>query len=87
MIRCGNEVNYWIETDSGIDISRGAQKTQTCGTSKLRLTFNPQRSALVIIDMQNFFCSERLGRGKGARALVEPIKRSVLHAGAIGPCF
>lgn len=84
MIRFGNEVNYWLQTETGMDVSRGAKKTHTCLTTALPLTFDPKRSALVIIDMQNFFCSQRLGKSEKARELAGPIRLSVEHAREIG---
>jgi nicotinamidase-related amidase len=84
MIRFGNDINYWIQTDTGMDISRGAAKAYTCQTTTLPLTFDPRRSALVVIDMQNYFLSEQLGRGEKGRTLVDPIRRSVERAREIG---
>jgi nicotinamidase-related amidase len=80
MIRFGNEVNYWIQDDTKMDISRGSKKTNTCETTMLSLTFDPKRSAIVIIDMQNFFLSERLGRPQKGRALIDPVRHSVQAA-------
>jgi nicotinamidase-related amidase len=84
MIRYGNEVNYWIQSEQGVDISRGVAEAKTCETTTLPLTFDPKRAALVIIDMQNFFCSEKLGRGEGGRALIPAIRYSIEQARAIG---
>lgn len=84
MIRFGNDINYWIQTETGMDLSRGAKKVYTCRTTTLPITFDPKRSAFVVIDMQNFFLSERLGRGEKGRTLVEPIQSAVHHAREIG---
>jgi nicotinamidase-related amidase len=84
MIRFGNEVNYWIQTDKEMDISRGTKQTYTCETTTFSLTFDPKRSALVIIDMQNFFLSERLGRPEKGRVLIDPISQSVQAARNMG---
>lgn len=84
MIRYGNDVNYWIQTDNQMDISRGAETAYTCETSTFSLTFDPKRSAMVIIDMQNFFLSERMGRGEKGRSLVIPIVKSIEKARKMG---
>jgi nicotinamidase-related amidase len=84
MIRFGNEVNYWIQEEAQMDISRGSKKTKTCETTTFSLTFDPKRSAIVIIDMQNFFLSERLGRPEKGRALIAPIGQSVQAARNMG---
>ena len=84
MIKFGNENNYWLQLDDRMDISRGARQTVTCNTTTLPLTFDPRRSALTIIDMQNFFLAERLGRGETGRNLVPSICDSVKYARRIG---
>ncbi|MHB1654502.1 MAG: cysteine hydrolase family protein [Desulfitobacteriaceae bacterium] len=84
MIRFGNEVNYWLETESGMDISRGAKKVSSISTTTFQVAFDPKRSALIVIDMQNFFCSERLGRSDTAINLAGAISKSVKHAREIG---
>ncbi|KAH7350514.1 Isochorismatase-like protein [Rhexocercosporidium sp. MPI-PUGE-AT-0058] len=58
----GNYYNYWVQTASGLwDLTRSARqavtKTHTipCSGSKQSISIEASRSALVIIDMQNFF--------------------------------
>lgn len=48
------------------------------------VTFDPKKAALVIIDMQNFFCSERLGRGDKGRSLIPATVAAIEKARAIG---
>ncbi|PMD54009.1 Isochorismatase hydrolase [Hyaloscypha bicolor E] len=60
----GNYYNYWIKSTSGIwDLTRSALEPTTstgvytipCHGSRKNITIEASRSALVIIDMQNFF--------------------------------
>jgi hypothetical protein len=62
-MRFGNRVNYWIVEGDDFDISRGAAKAVTIEMNENRtLKFDPESSALIKIDMQNYFCSPLLGR-------------------------
>ncbi|CZR56138.1 uncharacterized protein PAC_06026 [Phialocephala subalpina] len=58
----GNYYNYWVNTASGLwDLTRSAREPVTttytipCSGSRKSITIESSRSALVIIDMQNFF--------------------------------
>jgi len=58
----GNYYNYWVKTATGLwDLTRSAReptttpKTIPCTGSKKSILIEPSRSALVIIDMQNYF--------------------------------
>jgi nicotinamidase-related amidase len=84
-MRFGNRVNYWIVEDGHFDVSRGAAKTVTIDMEdSQKLTFDPDRSAFVIIDMQNYFCSPRLGRPEGALKLVPAITSAVESCRQLG---
>jgi nicotinamidase-related amidase len=80
MVRFGNDINYWIQSEEGMDLSRGAQEALRCETSTMPIVYDPKKSALVIIDMQNFFCSEKLGRGDKGRKLIPNIVAAVEKA-------
>ncbi|KAF2100752.1 isochorismatase family protein [Rhizodiscina lignyota] len=70
----GNASNFWLHSSrDGFDLTHPPTPSETAPGPKLKIqtttapiTVSPARSALVIIDMQNFFLSEALGRGKGA---------------------
>lgn len=58
----GNYYNYWVQTASGLwDLTRSAREPATttytipCSGSRKSIVVEASRSALVIIDMQNFF--------------------------------
>jgi len=59
-LKFGNAYNYWIKTDAGWDLTRGSEGKVTVKTTKDPITISAKRSALVIIDMQNYFCHEAL---------------------------
>ncbi|KAH8774993.1 isochorismatase hydrolase [Hyaloscypha sp. PMI_1271] len=74
----GNYYNYWIKSTSGIwDLTRSAREPTTsagiytipCHGSRKNITIEASRSALVIIDMQNYFLhpglSPRADAGRG----------------------
>jgi len=69
----GTEKNFWrYSTRTGFDLTRSADPKASPSTSKVTvetkttpITIDPAKSALVIIDMQNFFLSEAFGRKKG----------------------
>ncbi|KAF9075783.1 Isochorismatase-like protein [Rhodocollybia butyracea] len=77
----GNELNFWKKLETGWDLTRGA----TNGSITLPMANNgpiviqPNATALVIIDMQNFFLHESLGGDPKGRALV-PTTISLIHA-------
>jgi len=67
----GNDLNFWVKTANGWDLTRGL----TEGSIKLPvpggpITIAPSSSALVIIDMQNFFLHPDLGGDPLGRAVV-----------------
>ncbi|WP_243355178.1 isochorismatase family cysteine hydrolase [Bacillus litorisediminis] len=84
MIRFGNSTNYWIQSNDTFDISRGAKRKYLLKSNNNRLAFDPDRTALVITDMQNFFLSEKLGRKHKGIGLVNPIRKVIKHARMIG---
>jgi nicotinamidase-related amidase len=84
-MRYGNRTNYWIVDDDHFDISRGSAKTTTISIEENRtLQFDPQRSAFIIIDMQNYFCSPLLDRSDGALKLVPAIHSAVKSSRQLG---
>ncbi|OAL48304.1 isochorismatase family protein [Pyrenochaeta sp. DS3sAY3a] len=70
----GSPSNFWTYTTStGFDLTHPAtlsgpltSSNRTINTNKTKITIDPSKSALIIIDMQNFFLSEAFGRKKGA---------------------
>lgn len=69
----GSATNFWLHSsETGFDLTHpeGPRKPVagprlTLNTMTSPITVDPFKSALVIIDMQNFFLSESFGRGKG----------------------
>jgi nicotinamidase-related amidase len=70
----GSEKNFWLfSSETGFDLShpptassRPVALNVTFKTTTNPITIDPDKSALVIIDMQNFFLSPAFGRAKGA---------------------
>jgi nicotinamidase-related amidase len=84
-MRYGNGENYWIVEGNHFDISRGSAVTATIEIEDQEtLKFDPKRSALIIIDMQNFFCSSLLGRPDGAIKLVPAISTAIQSSRELG---
>jgi nicotinamidase-related amidase len=84
-MRFGNRVNYWIVEGDHFDISRGSANTATINMEESRtLQFDPERSAFIIIDMQNYFCSPLLDRPDGALKLVPAITSAVKSCRQLG---
>jgi nicotinamidase-related amidase len=84
-MRYGNRVNYWIVEGDHFDISRGSATTTTINMEENRtLQFDPERSAFIIIDMQNYFCSPLLDRPDGALKLVPAISSAVKSCRRLG---
>lgn len=84
-MRYGNRMNYWIVDGDHFDISRGAAKTTTINMEESRtLQFDPERSAFIIIDMQNYFCSPLLDRSDKALKLVPAISSAVKSSRQLG---
>ncbi|GAO51035.1 Isochorismatase hydrolase [Saitoella complicata NRRL Y-17804] len=77
----GTEENHWTYSSSSntYDLTRGypsCHPSITLRTTSQNLRIAPTRTALVVIDMQNFFISEKLERGRGGLDLIDPIKAS-----------
>ncbi|KAL2075413.1 hypothetical protein VTL71DRAFT_356 [Oculimacula yallundae] len=70
----GNSSNFWLFNDNdGFDLTHPAAPHSTPIYPRLKLhttntpiTVCPQKTALIIIDMQNFFLSSALGKTRGA---------------------
>lgn len=70
----GTLSNFWLHhTSHGFDLTHPASPSSpdsgpkvTIKTTTSPITISPAKSALVIIDMQNFFLSDSFGRNKGA---------------------
>jgi nicotinamidase-related amidase len=66
----GTEQNFWrYSSKTGFDLTRSSNRSSsgtTIQTTSKPITINPAKSALVIIDMQNYFLSPAFGRKKGA---------------------
>jgi nicotinamidase-related amidase len=70
----GNAKNFWLHsTKTGFDLTHPekpssplVQPRLLIKTTATPITISPEKSALVIIDMQNFFLSESFGRSRGA---------------------
>lgn len=75
-ITFGQGQNIWTLEDGEYHLERG-QPGCKLETTTQAIYVDPKRSALLVIDMQNFFLSEKLGRGPKGRELYEPIKKSI----------
>ncbi|KAI9853276.1 MAG: hypothetical protein M1830_006693, partial [Pleopsidium flavum] len=84
----GSPSNFWLHsTRDGFDLTHPPTQNSAPISPSLRLqttttpiTIDPQKSALVIIDMQNFFLSEALGRaanGPGHKACDALLKHAI----------
>ena len=70
----GNDKSFWLyDSKTGFDLthppnpdSPAISPRVTIETKTSPITVDPAKSALVIVDMQNYFLSEALGRAKGA---------------------
>lgn len=70
----GSPSNFWLHSsENGFDLTHPTDHATTVSGSKVTLktttspvTVDPAKSALVIIDMQNFFLSEAIYKKKGA---------------------
>lgn len=73
----GNKKDFWLySTASGFDLTHPSSPTSPSITPRLTLStttaavaVDPKKTALVIIDMQNFFLSPQLGRSKDSKGL------------------
>jgi len=83
-VRFGNYYNYWVldtETNT-FDLTRGGSDNAitipTLAKQNSSITIAPERSALVIIDMQNFFLHPEVRPGSVlGRAAVEPTLKAI----------
>jgi nicotinamidase-related amidase len=70
----GSPANFWQHSSKdGFDLTHPSSPSVTVDGPKITIqttdspvTIDPSKSALVIIDMQNFFLSEAFGRNRGA---------------------
>ncbi|EXJ72138.1 uncharacterized protein A1O5_04642 [Cladophialophora psammophila CBS 110553] len=70
--------SFWLyDSETGFDLTHPPTPTSptpspnyTVTTTTLPITIHPPKSALVIIDMQNFFLSPNLGRPRDSKGLV-----------------
>ncbi|EMC98879.1 hypothetical protein BAUCODRAFT_382873 [Baudoinia panamericana UAMH 10762] len=70
----GNENNFWLYSSrTGFDLTHPPKPDSapvtpsiTIKTTNVPITIDPAKSALIIIDMQNFFLSPAFGRKRGA---------------------
>lgn len=84
-MKFGHGTNYWIVEGDHFDISRGAAAAPTMALNDGRtLQFDPAKSAFVIVDMQNYFCSPKLGRPDGALKLVPAIRSAIESCRKLG---
>ncbi|KAI1826358.1 isochorismatase family protein [Xylaria intraflava] len=69
----GSDSNFWLYTDrDGFDMTHPATPSSppvyprvTLETTNTNITIAPAKTALVIVDMQNFFLSSAMGRVRG----------------------
>ncbi|KAF2852598.1 Isochorismatase hydrolase [Plenodomus tracheiphilus IPT5] len=69
----GSPLNFWLHSSqTGFNLTHPSTPsyppntpTLTLNTTKSPITISPSKSALIIIDMQNFFLSEALGKKRG----------------------
>ncbi|EME45500.1 hypothetical protein DOTSEDRAFT_71270 [Dothistroma septosporum NZE10] len=83
----GNAQNFWLySSTTGFDLTHPPKPTSppitpsvTIQTTTSPITIDPAKSALVIIDMQNFFLSSALGkvRGPGHDALDRLVEHAI----------
>ncbi|KAK3718530.1 hypothetical protein LTR37_005034 [Vermiconidia calcicola] len=70
----GNEKNFWLfDSNTGFDLTHPPSPTSppvaprvTIRTETSPITIDPAKSALIVVDMQNYFLSSALGRARGA---------------------
>ncbi|OQO13578.1 hypothetical protein B0A48_01807 [Cryoendolithus antarcticus] len=89
----GNATNFWLHShESGYDLSRPSSSSSPSSrlqvaTTTDQITVDPAKSALIVIDMQNFFLSPALGRGTdgaGHKAKDQLVKHAVPGARKAG---
>ena len=84
MIRYGYKQNVWLQEEGLMNISRGAKQPRMIETATVNVSFDPDKSAIIAVDMQNFFLSEKLGRGPGGRAAVQPLTKAIRAGRSLG---
>jgi hypothetical protein len=87
--RIGQPLHNWLHsTRTGFDLSHLASDTKfTLQTTTNPITISAAKSALVIIDMQNYFLSPALGRlesSAGHRACLQLIEHAIPAARKVG---
>lgn len=90
----GNKKDFWLyDSNTGFDLTHPTTPTSsrvknavTFATETTPITIDPAKSALIIIDMQNFFLSPALGkeRGPGHEALDQLVQNAVPAARKAG---
>lgn len=90
----GNEKNFWLySSETGFDLTHPPKPSSEqikpnvrIETTTTPVTIDPAKSALVIIDMQNFFLSPAFGRADGAghRATEQLVKHAIPAARKAG---
>ena len=84
-MKVGNKNNYWVINEKEIDISRDSSNPVSIKIEDpKKLKFDPSRAALIIIDMQNFFCSPLLDRSPEALELSPFIAKAVMNCRKLG---
>jgi nicotinamidase-related amidase len=73
----GNAANYWTVSEKTVDLSRGILPRITMHSETTDLIFAPVHSALIVVDMQNYFCSPELSRPDAARNIVGGIQNAL----------
>ncbi|EJU00521.1 Isochorismatase hydrolase [Dacryopinax primogenitus] len=76
-MKFGSEYNFWIKSEKGTDLTRGDGNGKIVKTSKEDIAISPKKSALVIIDMQNYFLHERCCDGKLGREMIPTLIETV----------
>ncbi|KZT18803.1 Isochorismatase hydrolase [Neolentinus lepideus HHB14362 ss-1] len=79
----GNYYNYWVKTGCTFDLTRGSANAtieiQTSSKGNSSIIIDPAKSAMVIVDMQNFFLHPELSpEANAGRAVVAPAVETVL---------
>jgi hypothetical protein len=74
----GSSSNFWLHTPkSGFDLTHPATPDAasiyprlSLDTTTAKVTIDPAKTALVLVDFQNFFLSPVLGRPKGSKGII-----------------
>ncbi|EIN14731.1 Isochorismatase hydrolase [Punctularia strigosozonata HHB-11173 SS5] len=78
----GNDYNFWNCTEDGWDLTRGASSnaiTLNVGGTKSPIIVAPEKSALILIDMQNYFIHPNLSSTSVGRDLI-PVMNETIFA-------